>query len=193
MTLPLLERAAAAGASADGPEAALRALLAPFHTELGDRSPSSGLPEGTEQFLVAGAFIVTPDSDWHMLVAGIGFPPEQARLMIPIGAGHPGAVCASGVPLHLQDTEAGSGAFKQYLKTARMGSAIYVPMVWQSRFIGQIVLAARARGSLGPADFAAMQAAGPIAAALWMAHAGDDWLARNYPPQDAFRVTPEGY
>ena len=65
---------------------------------------------------------------------------------------------ASGTPLHLPDTEAG-GEFKQYLKTARMGSAIYVPMVWQDRFLGQIVLAARGRNSLSVRDFATMRAA----------------------------------
>lgn len=193
MSLALLTRAASAGAAETGPEAALRALLAPLHAELGDRAPTSGLPVGEPQFFVAGAFIVTPDADWHMLVAGIGFPSEQARLMIPIGAGHPGAVRAAAAPLHLPDTEARSGAFKQYLKTARMGSAIYVPMIWQDRFLGQVVLAARARGSLGVADHAAMCAAGPIAAALWTALDGGAWLTRAYPPEDAFRVTPEGY
>ncbi len=188
----LMETAAAAATAATGPETALRALLAPLHATLGLRDGGPDLPCGVTQFFVAGAFIVTPDADWHMLTGNIDFPPEQERLMIPIGAGHPGRVRASAAPLHLPDTEAVSGAFKQYLKTARMGSAIYVPMIWQDRFLGQIVMAGRAKGTLGSADFAVMRAAGPVAAALWIAHGGPDWLARMYPPDTAFRVDPEG-
>ncbi len=98
----------------------------------------------------------------------------------------------SRAPLHLPDTDALTGEFKQYLKTARMGSSIYVPMLWQGRFLGQVVLAARARNTLDVSDFAVMRAAAPVAAALWMATDGPRWLARTYPPEDAFRVTPEG-
>ncbi len=188
----LLEDAATRAAAATDPEAGLRALLAPLHAGLGVRDGGADLPAGVVQFFVAGGFIVTPDEDWHMLVGNIGFPPEQERLMIPVGAGHPGLVRASARPLHLPDTGAVSGAFKQYLRTARMGSAIYVPMVWQGRFIGQIVLAGRARDTLGAGDFAVMRAAGPVAAALWVAQDGPGWLTRMYPPGTAFRVDPEG-
>lgn len=192
MKITLLEQAAAAGAAAPGPEEALRALLTPLHQGLGRRDGTFDLPEGVSQFFVAGAFMVTPDQDWHMLTASLDFPPEQERLMIPIGAGHPGRVRDSGTPLHLHDTEAEPGAFKQYLKTARMGSAIYAPMIWQGRFLGQIVMAGRARKTLEQADFEVMRAAAPIAAALWMAHSGDDWLAGIYPPENGFRVDPMG-
>lgn len=189
--LALLERAGLAAAAAKGPESALRALLAPMHETLGDRSGGPDLPEGVAQFFVAGAFMVSPDAEWHMLTGNIGFPPEQTRLMIPIAGGHPGRVRASGTPLHLPDTEAG-GEFKQYLKTARMGSAIYVPMVWQDRFLGQIVLAARGRNSLSVQDFATMRAAAPMAAAIWIAKGGDDWLNATYPPPEGFRVPLDG-
>lgn len=189
--LDLLERAGHAAAAETHPEAALRALLAPLHEGLGERAPAAGLPPGVTQFFVAGAFMVTPDGAWHMLTGSIGFPPEQARLMIPIHGGHPGRVHASRAPLHLHDTEA-DGGFKQYLKTARMGSAIYAPMLWQGRFLGQIVLAARARGSLSAQDFAVMRAAAPTAAAVWSATGGDAWLADAYPPADGFRVPVEG-
>lgn len=192
MTVDLLERAGADAAAETTPEGALRALLAPLHGGLGRRDGPFDLPDGVAQFLVAGAFLVTPDQDWHMLTASLGFPPEQTRLMIPIDGGHPGRVRASGKALHLPDTDAEAGSFKQYLKTARMGSAIYAPMIWQGRFLGQIVLAGRARNSLGPADFAAMRAAAPLAAAVFVAQGGPDWLTRIYPPDDAFRVTRQG-
>ena len=192
MTAEIIERAGAAAASASGPETALRALLTPLHGELGRREGAFDLPEGVSQFFVAGAFMVTPDAAWHMLTGSIGFPEEQQRLMIPIGGGHPGRVRASGQPLHLPDTEAQPGSFKQYLKTARMGSAIYAPMIWQGRFLGQIVLAARARGTLSEEDFAIMRAAAPVAAMAWIAQGGEDWLSAIYPPDNAYRVAPEG-
>lgn len=192
MTVNIIERAGSAAAVATSPESALRALLTPLHAELGRRDGAFDLPEGVSQFFVAGAFLVTPAADWHMLVGSIGFPPDQHRLMIPIDGGHPGRVRASGLPLHLPDTEAEPGSFKQYLKTARMGSAIYAPMIWQGQFIGQIVLAGRARDTLSLEDFAIMRAAAPLAAATWMAQGGGDWMATIYPPDDAFRVTPDG-
>jgi hypothetical protein len=187
MSITLLEKAATAGASACGPEEALRALLSPLHTTLGERSVGA-----EDQFFVAGAFLVSPDEDWHMLVGNIGFPAEQTRLMIPISGGHPGSVFASKAALHLPDTRAVAGSFKQYLKTARMGSAMYVPMIWQGRFLGQIVMAAKERNTLGAYDFAVICAAGPIAAALWIADGGDAWLRGIYPPEDGCQVASEG-
>lgn len=189
MSTNLLEEAAGAGAAASGPEAALRALLLPLHRSLGDRSADVE-PKG--QFFVAGAFMVAPDEEWHVLIGNIGFPAEQSRLMIPIAGGHPGSVRASRLPLHLPDTGAAAGAFKQYLKTARMGSAMYVPMIWQGRFLGQIVLAARDPNTLDAKDFALFRAAGPIAAALWVAQGGGGWLYSFYPPADGYRVAIDG-
>ncbi|SMY08176.1 GAF domain-containing protein [Flavimaricola marinus] len=192
MTSDLLARAGAAATAETSPEDALRALLTPLHGELGQRTGAFDLPDGVSQFFVAGAFLVAPDQEWHMLTASLGFPAEQNRLMIPIDGGHPARVRASGAPLHLPDTEAEAGNFKQYLKTARMGSAIYAPMIWQGRFLGQIVLAGRARGSLSAEDFGVMCAAAPLAAAVYVAQGGPEWLTRIYPPEDGFRVDPQG-
>ena len=192
MTVSLLEQAGASAATETLPEMAIRALLKPLHNHLGDRDGPFDLPLGVSQFFVAGAFLVTPDQDWHMLTASLGFPPEQNRLMIPIDGGHPGRVRAKGDALYLPDTDAESGSFKQYLKTARMGSAIYAPMNWQGQFLGQIVLAGRAPNSLRPNDFALMRAAAPMAAAIYVAQGGPDWLIKLYPPDDAYRVAPQG-
>ncbi len=190
--IELLERAGTAAVAAPDCETALRALLTPLAERLGDRTGGPDLPEGLAQFFVAGAFLVTPDEGWHMLVANINFPPDQSRLMIPIEGGHPGAVRRSGNPLHLPDTENVAGDFKQYLKTARMGSTIYVPMIWKDRFLGQIVMAGRAANSLSETDFRTMRAAAGLAAAVWVAQGGPDWLETEYPPANAFRVGIEG-
>ena len=189
--LTLLEAAGQSAAEQSNPEAALRQLLSPLQETLGERGPDIVPPDGAAQFFVAGAFMVSPDTSWHMLVANIGFPPEQSRLMIPLAGGHPGRVHASRAPLHLPDTEA-DGQFRQYLRTARMGSAVYVPMLWESRFLGQIVLAAKARHSLSETDFLTMRAAAPLAAAMWVAKGGDAWLHATYPPSEGFRVPVDG-
>ena len=192
MSVSILEQAGVSAATETIPEMALRAILEQLYNNLGDRDGPFDLPEGVSQFFVAGAFLVTPDKDWHMLAAGLGFPPEQNRLMIPIDGGHPGWVRANGEALYLPDTDAEAGSFKQYLKTARMGSAIYAPMIWQGKFLGQIVMAGRAPNSLHPKDFALMRAAAPLAAAVYVAKGGLEWLVKMYPPVDAYKVPPQG-
>ncbi|MEJ0067975.1 MAG: hypothetical protein WDO24_03715 [Pseudomonadota bacterium] len=74
---------------------------------------------GERQFFIAGAFFVTPDKRYHMLVGNVDFPPEQERLMVPIDGGHPGWVYANRSKLILKNTDE-HGAFRQYLKTSRM-------------------------------------------------------------------------
>ena len=36
---------------------------------------------------------------------------------------------------------------KQYLKTSRMGSSIYAPLLWKGRFVGQLIMASQARNT----------------------------------------------
>jgi hypothetical protein len=140
---------------------------------------------------VAGAFFVTPDRRYHMLVGDVNFPPEQARLMVPIDGGHPGWVYAQRSKLILKNTDE-HGGFRQYLKTARMGSSIYAPIVWRDAFLGQLLLAAQARHTMRDEDLAVLVACAHIAAAAWMAHGGPAWLASTYPPPNAFHVDRDG-
>lgn len=190
--LAMLAEAGQAATAATDPESALAELVSRYVALLGDRGAHlrpGALREGERQFFIAGAFLVTPDESWHMLLANSGFPPEQRRLMVPIDAGHPGMVRASMAPLLLANTD-DHNSFRQYLKTARMGSSIYVPMIWEERFIGQIIMAAQARWTLRPADLDVLTAAAPLATALWMAKGGPDWLRRAYPPADGWRAAP---
>jgi hypothetical protein len=192
--MKMLGDAGAQALAADGPEDALRALTRFCHDALGDhaahRRPGA-LKEGERDYRVSGVFLVTPDAGWHMLVGNTGFPPDQARLMIPIEGGHPGRVMRSGHPLLLANTDEDTG-FRQYLKTSRMGSSAYAPMFWRGRFVGQIVMAAQARWTYGPADLDALVVASRLAAAVFVAQGGVDWLAANADPPDAYRVTIEG-
>lgn len=192
--LAMLAEAGAAASAAAGPEEALHALASGVQATLGDheahRRPGA-LKEGEREYRIAGCFLVTPDARWHMLVGNVGFPAEQRRLMIPIEGGHPGRVMRSGQPLLLANTDEDTH-FRQYLKTSRMGSSAYAPMVWQGRFLGQIVMAAQARWTYREEDLAALVAASRLAAAVWIAQGGPAWLAANADPPDAWRVTVEG-
>jgi hypothetical protein len=192
--LALIDDAGAAALAADGPEPAIRALLGVCHERLGDRaahlSPGA-LKPGERQFFVAGAFFVTPDRRYHMLVGNVNFPPEQARLMVPIDGGHPGWVYAHRRKLILKNTDE-HGGFRQYLKTARMGSSLYAPIVWRDAFLGQLLLAAQARHTMRDQDLAVLVACAHIAAAVWVAQGGPAWLAATYPPANAFYADRDG-
>ncbi len=190
----MIEKASAEALAGENPEAAVRALALGCYETLGDREahirPGS-LKPGERQFFVSGAFFVTPDEEFHLLVGNCNFPPEQERLLIPIDGGHLGWVYANKRKLLLENTDE-HGDFRQYLKTSRMGSAIYAPMFWQGAFIGQMLMAAQARGTLRMDDLSVLSACSAIATAAWVAKGGPDWLRRLYPPPTAFRVNAEG-
>jgi hypothetical protein len=193
-TLAMMDAAGAAALDAAGPEDAIHALARGYYDLLGDRAAHlrpGALKPGEHQFFVAGAFFVTPDTRYHMLVGGVNFPPEQTRLMVPIDGGHPGWVYAHRSTLILKNTD-DHGAFRQYLKTSRMGSTIFAPIIWKGAFLGQIIMAAQARHTMRDEDLAVLVACSRIAAGVWVAQGGPAWLAATYPPANGFYVDKEG-
>lgn len=192
--LAMLADAGAAALAADGPEPAIRALASAYYPVLGDRAahlkPGS-LKPGERQYFVAGGFFVTPDTRYHMLVGNLNFPPEQERLLVPIDGGHPGWVYANRSNLILKNTDE-HGGFRQYLKTSRMGSAIFAPIFWKGALLGQLLMAAQARDTFRDDDLAVLVACARIAAGAWVAHGGPAWLAAAYPPPNGFYVDKEG-
>lgn len=180
--LALLTNAAWAATQAATPEVAVNAPMRLLWDVLGDRTAHlrpGALDAGQSQFFVGGAFFVTPDGKHQMLIGNIGFPPEQRRLLIPIDGGHPGQVIASGQPLLLEDTRR-HPAFQQYLKTARMSSAIYAPLIWDGRARGLLILAAQAGDTMRESDLAILVALAPVVTANWLRLGGPDWFAREY-------------
>jgi hypothetical protein len=192
--LAMLEQAGQSALDAEGPEQAMRVLAQACFDTLGDRTAHlqpGALLAGERQFFVAGAFIVTPDQRYHMLVGNIGFPKEQERLLVPIDGGHPGKVYATRSKLLLKNTD-DHQTFKQYLKTARMGSTIFAPMIFKGKFHGQLIMAAQARHTMRDSDLEAIVAMSRIAAGAWIAHGGPAWLEQAYPPANGFYVDKEG-
>ena len=132
-------------------ENAVETILKAFSTAamktLGDPSAAKipgNLKANEYQFSVAGFFLHIPERKESCLVAEQGFPLEQHRLCIPDDVGHPGWVVKHKKPLLLSNTDEHSD-FKQILKSARMGSAMYSPMFSSGTFIGQFITASQAR------------------------------------------------
>ena len=156
-------------------ESALATVTRVVHGLNGDRNAhrrAGALKPGERQFFVAGVFLVTPDESHHVLVAEQGFPPEQHRLTVPIGLGHPGQVFRDQEPLLLSNTD-DHADFEQILKTARMGSAIYAPMVWKGRFLGQVINAAQARNTMAWCDLRTLVMLAQIATLAYVAMDGE--------------------
>jgi hypothetical protein len=192
--LAMIDAAGEEALNAAGPEEAIHALARRYIELLGDRTAHlkpGALKPGERQYFISGAFFVTPDKRYHMLVGSVGFPPEQQRLMVPIDGGHPGWVYANRSKLILKNTD-DHQAFRQYLKTSRMGSTVFAPVFWKGEFLGQIVMAAQARHTMRDDDLAILVACSRVAAGAWVAHGGPKWLAANYPAQNAFYVDKEG-
>lgn len=176
--LPALGRATHAACAAPGAEEALRHITGLAPALLGNRDAHlrpGGLNPGEHQFSVCGVFVVTPDASHNLLLAEVGFPPEQHRLRIEIGLGHPGWVVRHRTPLLLANTDL-DVEFKQILKTARMGSALYAPMLWKGELLGQLVLASQARYTYTETDLDVLVTFAAVATALWIAHDGPSFL-----------------
>ena len=128
-------------------ETILKAFSTAAMKTLGDPSAAKipgNLKANEYQFSVAGFFLHIPERKESCLVAEQGFPVEQHRLCIPDDVGHPGWVVKHKKPLLLSNTDEHSD-FKQILKSARMGSAMYSPMFSSGTFIGQFITASQAR------------------------------------------------
>lgn len=168
-----------AACHAAGPEEALREITNRCPGLLGDRDAHlrpGALKAGERQFSVCGVFLLTPDGRQNLLVADVGFPPEQHRLRIDVDLGHPGWVVRHRRPLLLTNTDL-DPSFRQILKTSRMGSALYAPMIWKDEFFGQLVLASQARNTYAQTDLDILVTFAGVATALWRAHDGPAWLS----------------
>ena len=176
---PEIARAVQAGNDAADAEAALRECVEASLRINGDaeayKRPGS-LKDGERHFFVGGVFLVTPDNASHLLVSEWGFPSDQHRLHFPLNTGHPGWVWKNRTPLILENTDEHAD-FKQILKTSRMGSALYAPMLWEGQFLGQIIIAAQTRNTFSRPDCNRIAAIASIATGLFIAKGGPDWLA----------------
>jgi hypothetical protein len=173
-----LASAGHAAVDAPGPEEALLEITRVCPTVLGDpdaHERPGALKPGERQFSVCGVFLLTADRRHNVLVAEVGFPPDQHRLRIDVELGHPGFMVKHQRPLLLANTDLDT-EFRQILKTARMGSVVFAPMRFKREFLGSLVLASQARHTYGEDDLEALVAFTGLASAVFCAHDGPAWF-----------------
>ena len=188
--LAVCQQALAAATPEADTEEVLRPLTRFAKTALGNRAAAQrpgALKDGERDYHIAGVFVVTPDAAYNMLVAADGFPPEQRRLSIPIEWNHPGQVVATGKSILLRNIDEHED-FRQFLRTSRMGSSIYAPIIVGETLVGQSVAAAQARYTYGERDLDTLRLLAATAALIWRATDGDAWLRRDYPAADMWRA-----
>ena len=177
-----LRQALAEAAAIRSVEEAMAPVSAAAMAVLGDADAPArpgALKQGERQFSVSGFFMLSPDGTENILIASTGFPEEQTHLRISATLGHPGQVVRRRSALLLPNTDE-HDEFKQILKTARMGSAMYSPMLWQGRFLGQLITASQARYTYRPADHQLHQLFANAATGLFVALNGRAYVRRLF-------------
>lgn len=174
-------RIAAEGAAAKGPEEALYAITRALPALLGD--PSAALrPNAFREDpppkvgAACTAFMRTADGLHHMIVAPVNFAPEQYHELVDIRLGHPGEVAHTRQPMLLRDT-ALHASFVKILQSFRAGSSIFAPLIWQGEYLGVLICANAARNTFGEMDLIAHRGFAALAASLWVAQGGREWMA----------------
>src|SRR5262245_33348311 len=176
--LAALERVAGDAAIADNAEAALWCITRTLPSLLGNADASrrpGALPEGASAASAATVFLVTPDRQYHIIAAPVNFQPEQYHERVAITLGYPGQVAATRRGAMLADTSHHQ-SFVKILQTFRAASAMQLPLLWKGDYLGVLICANAARGAFEELDFHVMEAFAALAAALWVAHEGPDWL-----------------
>jgi hypothetical protein len=175
-----LARIGAEGAAANTPEDALWCVTRCLPTLLGDPmaalAPSASREDPPPAIGSAAAiFLRMPDGRHHLITAPVNFPAEQHHELVDIALGHPGEVARNHHPLLLRDT-ALVPSFVKILQAFRAGSSMFTPLMWQRRYLGVLICANAARRTFGERDLAVQTAFAALAAALFVAQGGPQWL-----------------
>jgi GAF domain-containing protein len=174
-----LQQAAELSREEAEPEAAVAHITRIARAVMGDldagKNPGA-LKPGERDFRVAGIFFATPKRDHLILFADHDFPAEQRHLRISIYDSRPGHTVRTGQPVIIPNTDHDT-TFRQILKSARMGSAVYAPVVWDGQVLGMFNIAAQARNSFDRTDLQAGMLFANLAAATWVAKGGPAHLA----------------
>ena len=167
-----LQEAAEASRVESDPERALGHITRVAQATLGD--PERGRDAA---FRCSGVFLLAPSGDHLILFAEHGYPPDQHRARISITDSNPGLVVRTGQPKIVPNTDDDAN-FRQILRTARVGSSCYLPVIWRRQVLGMLNVAAEARYALSEIDRDMGLLFANLAAATWMALDGPRFLAQ---------------
>jgi GAF domain-containing protein len=174
-----LQQAAEASRGETDAEAAVGHITRIARDVLGDPDSAKrpgALKPGESDLKVSGIFFAAPKRDHLVLFADHGFPAEQRHLRIGISDSRPGHTVRTGEPVVLPNTD-NDTMFRQILRTARMGSALYAPVVWQAQVLGMFNIAAQARNTYDATDLKIALLFANLAAPTWVALDGPHYLA----------------
>lgn len=180
----LLGETAQRGFAAENAEAAVLAVTLALSNLLGDRDAHKipgNLKDGEMQQFACGAFFLTADKKSNVLIAPVNYHPEQVHMVVDATLGHPGWMVKNQTPLLLANTDLES-SFVKILRTFRAGSVCYAPIKAGGVYYGQIICAAQGRNTMTEDDLAIHATFCDLAAALWVAKNGPDYL-RNLESQ----------
>jgi GAF domain-containing protein len=165
-----LQEAAEASQAESDPERALGHITRVAQAALGDLERAR---EGA--FRCSGVFLLAPSGDHLILLAEHGYPADQHRARISIMDSNPGLVVRTGRAKIVPNTEEDPN-FRQILRTTRVGSSCYLPVIWQRQVLGMFNVAAEARYALSEIDRDTGLLFANLAAATWMALEGPRFL-----------------
>jgi hypothetical protein len=173
-------RIGAEGVAALTPEDALWCVTRGLPTLLGDPAAAlapNAFRENPPPAIAhaAAIFLRMPDGRHHLITAPVNFPAEQHHELVDIALGHPGEVARNHHPLLLRDT-ALVPSFVKILQAFRAGSSMFAPLMWRGRYLGVLICANAARRTFAERDLAVQIAFANLAAALFVAQGGPQWL-----------------
>ena len=176
VTQGLLAAAEASRVETD-PELALAHITRIAQQVLGEHTgqQSQAAGAGEPEFRCAGIFFAAPKRDHLILLAEHNYPPEQHRARISIQDSNPGLVVRTGEPKIVPNTDEDPN-FRQILSTTRVGSSVYLPVIWRRQVLGMFNVAAQARHALAEIDLRMGLLFANLSAATWMALDGPRYL-----------------
>lgn len=158
---------------ADGPEDALWVLTRGLPSLFAESGTAEG--DARARQWACTAFMLTPDGKHHLITAPMNFPAEQYHEKVSITLGHPAHVAATRHPLLLRNT-GHHDSFVKILQAFRAGSSMFAPLLWGDKYLGVMICACSVPDTFCERDLLVHEAVATAGAALWMAHAGPEWL-----------------
>lgn len=159
---------------ASGPEEAVWVLTRALPSMVGPQDQADQQGKAALRS-AATVFMLTPDKRYHLITAPVNFPPEQYHEKIAVDLGHPAHISQTRHPLLLRHT-GHHDSFVKILQSFRAGSAMFAPLMWGHEYLGVLICANAEPGTFTELDLVFHETCANMAASLWMAHDGPQWM-----------------
>ena len=170
-----VERVTREASFADGPEEALWTITRTLPSLFSETSAEERQDTRGTGSAASAAFMLTPDKRFYLTTAPVTFGPDQRHEKVAIDLGHPGHLAQTRHALLLRNT-AHHESFVRILQTFRAKSALFAPLMWGEDYLGVLICASSVPETFSEADLSVHKAFASVAAALWVAKDGPNWL-----------------